>query len=218
MTEAADGCPAGGAPAAPALRWSSGCAVARGACWALAVRRGARDGSPNSARSFGHGMGGDHAPGGYCGLCQLEQPHAVIAELSAHSRTATGRKSSGFRSMPGRRRTSGTHIAARQSRPGTLIRTRCSTATEVLARQVGAFVMMTASRGRGRARRASCGPAWLVACAPGAAVAVTGPPCVLVRRWPVPGGAPSRQCLVQRAAGPAAGVRRRCNGARSRAS
>src|SRR6476646_11384312 len=32
--------------------------------------------------------------------------------------------------MPGRRRTSETHIAVRQSQPGTLIRTRCSTATE----------------------------------------------------------------------------------------
>jgi len=70
------------------------------------------------------------APGGYCAPCQKEQSPAEIAELPGRSRTATGRKFSALRSMPGRRRTSRTLMTARQSQAGTLTRTRYSTAPE----------------------------------------------------------------------------------------
>jgi hypothetical protein len=88
-------------------------------------------------------IGGQQAPlhhGGYGQIADgtgAKERFAGPLASPVASRTATGRKPSGFRSVPGRRRTSGTHITARQSQPGTLIRTRCSTATEVLARQVG---------------------------------------------------------------------------------
>src|SRR6266516_2592479 len=76
------------------------------------------------------------APGGYCAPCQKEQSPAEIAELPGRYRTATGRKFSALRSMPGRRRTSRTLMTARQSRAGTLTRTRCSAATERAPRGV----------------------------------------------------------------------------------
>ena len=77
------------------------------------------------------------APGGYCAPCQKEQSPAEIAELPGRSRTATGRKFSALRSMPGRRRTSRTLMTARQSRAGTLTRTRCSAAAERAPRGCG---------------------------------------------------------------------------------
>jgi hypothetical protein len=77
------------------------------------------------------------APGGYCAPCQKEESPAEIAELPGRSRTATGRKFSALRSMPGRRRISRTLMTARQSRAGTLTRTRCSAATERAPRGCG---------------------------------------------------------------------------------
>ena len=47
-----------------------------------APRRG--DGSPKLSKIVWQWDDGDYAPGGYCGLCQLEQPHAVIQRSFQH--------------------------------------------------------------------------------------------------------------------------------------
>ena len=67
---------------------------------------------------------------GILGPCQNEESPAQIAELPGCSRTATGRKVSALRSMPGRRRTNWPRITGKQSQAGALIRTRPTIATE----------------------------------------------------------------------------------------
>jgi hypothetical protein len=67
---------------------------------------------------------------GILGPCHNEESPAQSAELPGCSPTATGRKVSALRSMPGRRRTNWPRITGRQSQAGALIRTRPTIATE----------------------------------------------------------------------------------------